>query len=167
MCDQNVKYGFLSCFNRTWFVKALENDSIAITPAFACDGGNIMRAYGYFMYIGALDANNVYPPVNGIRYRRLSNGENEEENDSPPEVMPKPTTKRCLVNATNAQASKFIKGAHVSNLNHYTLCGFPVHHQLCECCSIIAIGSGRLGSVLSCNFQGKDIAINWMCIKET
>ena len=80
MIDQNVKYGFLSCFNRTWFVKADINDTIRISNAVHCNSGKCMRAFAYFMYCARSDVNGALT-INNRRYSYSDESGAEEDDD--------------------------------------------------------------------------------------
>lgn len=55
MMDQGVKYGFISCFNHTWFMKACAGGAVSMSPAYACNGGDYFKAFAYFMYAAKRD----------------------------------------------------------------------------------------------------------------
>ena len=162
MIDQNVKYGFISCFNRTWFFIDDVSDTLRVSNAVHCNSGHIMRAFAYFMHISKDDRGEL---DHGVTERRKSYDGNVIESDD--EIVEYSSEEysdsgssvgRSVGNSASAAPPPSTRKRKRNS-------GMDDAVSLSECMDVSFSGEGRLGSVYGCIYKDKHIAIKFDRIK--
>ena len=158
MIDQNIKYGFLSCFNRTWFVLAGgQNYNISISNAVHCDSGNCLRAFAYFMHRSKLDES-AFIVNNPRRYSysdddsSIEEKSNSEGSHSSDESFVGPVSRKRGLDSDNEPSGR----RHEPGNKHSSISS---EVSLSQVSDFKWLGSGRLGSVYGGNYDGIHLAI--------
>ena len=156
MMDQQVKYGFVSCFNLTWFLMACEDSVVRISCAYACDSGEFFRAFAYFMYTAKRDGANVYPGSVIVKEKRQrSPGCDDRDEDGDGEAGGGNKRRRPDSNSYNTRSSSDPSSSSscFNNGNGMSMAASPTADavlSLRKCDDIECIGAGRTGIVLRC-----------------
>jgi hypothetical protein len=158
MIDQNVRYGFLSCFNRTWFVKADINDTICISNSVHCNSGQCLRAFAYFMHCSRSDVNGAVTINNRRRYSYSEESSAEEESDSEADR----SSDESYVGKSSKNKKRKLTAPRASDNSNNSACNVSV--SLSQCTNITLLGEGRLGSVIGCTYRDRRVAIKFVDI---
>jgi hypothetical protein len=160
MIDNKVKYGFISGFNRTWFLMAEDNNEISISRAFLCDSGEAFRAFAYFLRLAKDEF-----PERGVRCPTAQNGRiqspirtEEDHTSSSSSAGPPPP-------ATQSSHNYNTRGLKRSHSSSSSSSESPQWLSLGDCEDLYSLGQGRLGAVFGCKFRGEALAIK--CVDRT
>jgi predicted Ser/Thr protein kinase len=174
MLDQSVRYGIISCYNRTWFLHSLGAGHIEVSDAFACDSGQLIRAYACFMKLAKVDSSELVPVSK--ENRQLLGGAvdgSDCSDDSPPDDTDgdpdycgnSQNGKKRPPSGSSSSGSGGSRPKRTCAQNNKPSSGAAVHPNhvselnMALCHGLVNIGEGRSGIVISCVYNGVDIAV--------
>mmetsp|Transcript_27122 Transcript_27122/g.37261 ORF Transcript_27122/g.37261 Transcript_27122/m.37261 type:complete len:443 (-) Transcript_27122:106-1434(-) len=163
MIENKVKFGFLSGFNRSWFIRADAENSISISQSYSCDSGNTFRAFAFFLHLAKSEWTNGLrcPTTVNLRTLSFASSDPDDSINSSSSLIPSNhssygTRSRMRSLPTSSPSSGGVLGTQTSLASQVCSMG--------DCEDVHRLGEGRLGMVIGCTFRDVALAIKYVDI---